>query len=231
MNFPDYPSLAAMFLLGLFGTGHCLGMCGPLVLALPSNHGVRGHLAYHLGRIFTYTIVGVLISAFGAGLRALAQSEGTDPLATVSRLQVIISIISALLLAAFGLARLGILNEPKMLAFAQPQKLPGFLKIQKRASKQGGPLSMALMGLILGLLPCGLSYAAFARVLTSDGPIHGGLLVGAFALGTLPGLLLLGTGAAPFFRKYQRVADLLAGILLIAMALSIGLDGFRVIFE
>ena len=55
--------IVSMFALGLLGTGHCLGMCGPLVLALPwSSRGITSHLAYHMGRVTTYVVVGALVS-------------------------------------------------------------------------------------------------------------------------------------------------------------------------
>ena len=69
MEFMDHINLTAMFLLGLLGSGHCLGMCGPLVLAFPARQGTRGaHVAYNVGRVTTYTILGALLGSLGAGL-------------------------------------------------------------------------------------------------------------------------------------------------------------------
>ena len=78
------------------------------------------------------------------------------------------------------------------------------------------------MGFMMGLLPCGLSYGAFARALPSGGPVTGGLLVLAFGLGTLPGLLLLGTGAGRLALRFRKPLDILSGLLLLALSASLG---------
>lgn len=221
-----WADVASMLLLGLLGTAHCLGMCGPLVLTLPA--GAAGHLAYHLGRVVTYSALGALAAALGAGLRLLAAGGGADPLGAVTRLQVIVSLVAALVLLALGLTRLGVIREPPILSVAGTGRVPGLRWLQRRATG-GGRRALPLLGLglLLGLLPCGLSYAAFARALAAPGPLEGALLALAFGLGTVPGLALLGTGAAAVARRHRRLADLLAGVLLVGMAASLGVDAVR----
>jgi hypothetical protein len=225
---------ASMLLLGLLGTAHCVGMCGPLVLALPAGaawRGARGHAAYHLGRLATYAALGALAAGLGAGLRLLAASSatggsGVSPLAAVTRLQVVVSLVASLLLLALGLARLGIIREPPLLSVASPGRLPWLGRLRRRA-EGGRALPLFGLGLLLGLLPCGLSYAAFARALPAPGPLEGAALTLAFGLGTVPGLALLGTGAAALARRHGRLADILAGMLLVGMAVSLGVDAAR----
>ena len=89
---------------------------------------------------------------------------------------------------------------------------------------------MLLLGMMMGFLPCGLSFAAFTRALPSGGPINGAAMVLAFALGTIPGLLLLGTGASGLARRYQSHLDILAGLLLIFMAVELAVNAFSAIF-
>jgi sulfite exporter TauE/SafE len=72
--------------------------------------------------------------------------------------------------------------------------------------------------MMLGFLPCGLSFAAFARALASANPWSGAALVFFFGIGTLPGLLVLGTGGAGIIRRYRVQSEILAGLLMIAMA-------------
>ncbi len=222
---PDFwPTLLSMLLLGLLGTGHCLGMCGPLVLALPfSTRGFLVHLVYHAGRVVTYVVVGAVVAGIGAGLR-YATADTEDPMAVLARVQVVISMISVLLLLFFGLTRLGIVKEPSILALASPGRVPGFEGLKQRAAEKGRVAPVFALGLLLGLLPCGLSYAAFARVLAAPTPFEGAALVAAFGLGTIPGLLVLGTGGAALARKHRRLADILAGLVLIGMAVSLGVD-------
>ena len=77
----------------------------------------------------------------------------------------------------------------------------------------------------MGLLPCGLSFGAFARALATTEPLTGAALTLAFGIGTLPGLLLLGTGLSVLARRYRRHSDLLAGIVMAAVAARLLVDG------
>ncbi len=70
------PDLGWAFALGLLGAGHCVGMCGPLVLAMPAAGGrLSPQLRYHLGRITTYTVIGAALGGLGAGLTGLVGGE------------------------------------------------------------------------------------------------------------------------------------------------------------
>lgn len=220
-----HSDLYALFLLGILGTGHCVGMCGPLIFAFPARSGgVRAHLFYHLGRISTYTAIGGVMGALGAGLSQLAGRSGLDPLAWIARLQVGFSLLAAAFLLVFGLARLEIIQEPPWMSLAAPEKIPGFHRILRSARNRPSGSGMFLLGLVLGFLPCGLSFAAFARALPAGGFLRGALMVLAFGLGTLPGLLLLGTGASGIARRYRRHSDILSGVVMIAMAVSLAAD-------
>lgn len=208
--------LLSMFLLGLLGTGHCVGMCGPIVLALPGGHHVGVQLAYHAGRATTYVAIGAVLAGLGAGLTEVA------------RVQLVASLLAAAFLLVFGLARLGVLREPRWLmgSSLSPLRLPGFRRVM-RALRGGNRLAIVPYGLLMGFLPCGLSYAAFARALAADGPADGALMVALFALGTVPGLLAVATAASGFFRRHQQLSQLLAGALMVAMAVSLGVDAVR----
>jgi uncharacterized protein len=211
--------ILSMFMLGLLGTGHCIGMCGPLVFILPGQTGrISAHIYYHCGRVATYTAVGGLLGAMGAGLATLSGQATPSTIHWLPRIQVMLSLFAAVLLFILGLSRLGIIHEPKWLMFIDPAKLPGRSKWGPGASHQRAPASFFLTGLMLGFLPCGLSYAAFIRALPSGGLMEGMLLVLAFGLGTVPGLLLVGSGASQLFRRYRRQSDIAAGIIMIGMA-------------
>jgi uncharacterized protein len=210
------------FLLGLFGSGHCVGMCGPLVLAMPAAGGKVGpQLLYHGGRITTYAAIGAALGAVGAGLSLLA-GGGEAALQQVARIQAGFSVVAALFLLGFGLTRLGITGPLGAGAFSLA-KLPLFGRLVARLSGRGAA-SWYPLGLLMGLLPCGLSFAAFARALATGGPAQGGLLALVFALGTLPSLLLLGTAAAGFARKHRQASEIIAGLLMVGMAVSLALD-------
>lgn len=213
--------LLSMFLLGLFGTGHCLGMCGPLVIAFPARVGkFSAHLWYHAGRVSTYTLIGVVLGALGGALGRVG---------VVVHLQVVFAAVAAVFLLLFGLERLGLLKVPKILEVASPIRIPGY-GAARRASESGRPVGMFPLGLVMGFLPCGLSYAAFIRALPAGGAFEGGLLVLVFGVATTPGLLLLGTAASQFMRRYRALADILAGMLMIAMAVDLGADVLQALF-
>jgi sulfite exporter TauE/SafE len=221
----------SMFMLGIFGTGHCIGMCGPLVIAFPARSGKFGsHVYYHLGRIVTYMVIGSMMGGIGAGLAEIATETGGNYPVWIARIQIGVSFVAALFLLMFGLARLGIIREPGWMAMASPDKIPGYRKLLKSAFLNNRQVEMLLLGMMMGFLPCGLSFAAFARALPSASPIKGAAMVFAFALGTVPGLLLLGSGASGFARRYQSHLDILAGLLLIFMAAELTVKAFSTIF-
>jgi sulfite exporter TauE/SafE len=213
--------LASMILLGLLGTGHCMGMCGPLVIAFPGHiKTLSAHAWYHLGRVFTYTGIGFVLGMMSRALQSLGG---------MAHLQVGMSALAALFLLLFGLSRSGLINEPKVLQAANLKKLPGFGAAIK-ASGRKRSASMLPIGLLLGFIPCGLSYAAFARAFASGGALEGGLLLVAFGAGTLPWLFVLGTAASKFMVKYRSLSDVLSGMLMIAMAVDLGADVIQAIF-
>jgi len=219
----DKLDLVPLFFLGLFGTGHCVGMCGPLVFAFPGKTGrFVTHLVYHGGRLSTYTVVGVFMGGLGAGLaRLFSGAESTAYLKLLAQIQVAFSLLAGVFLIIFGLAQMGLINEPGWMAVAMPQKIPGYRKLVRGASTAGGNLDMLLIGLAMGFLPCGLSYAAFSRALATANPVNGGLCLVAFGLGTLPGLLLVGTAASRIARRYRRQSDILSGMLMLGMGLML----------
>lgn len=214
--------MISLFFLGFLGTGHCIGMCGPLVVAFPGRTGRFGpHIYYHCGRLLTYCGIGTLMGSAGAGLAMIAAVTGGEHLQYVTRIQIALSFLAALFLLYFGLCQLGVFNQPQWMRLASPERVPGYRRIVRLAFVNQQTLEMFLTGLLMGLLPCGLSYAAFSRAIAAGTPIRGALLMVAFGIGTLPGLLLIGTGATALARRYQRQSDIVAGLLMIAMGLSL----------
>lgn len=208
--------LIGMFMLGLFGTGHCVGMCGPLIFAFPGRTGrFLSHAWYHLGRVTTYVAVGALLGGVGALLTGLT---GLETKSDVANLQIGLRFFAAALLAALGLIRLGWVREPRWFDLLNPERIPGFKRALSGAADSPGPAVFFPLGLLLGLLPCGLSYGAFAQALSTGSAATGAVLVFAFAAGTVPGLLLLGTGVSAMVRRYRRPSDMIAGLLMLLMA-------------
>ncbi|RJQ75434.1 MAG: sulfite exporter TauE/SafE family protein [Desulfobacteraceae bacterium] len=212
----------SMFLLGLMGSGHCLGMCGPLVIVLPGSYrGWQAHAMYHAGRLITYTAAGGVLGALGQGLVRLSILTPHDTLVWAGRIQMAISLPVALFLLVLGLNRVGLLDEPGWMTRAAPQCIPGYGRVFQRVLNRQGAGWLFPMGLMLGFLPCGLSYGAFARALPAGGAGQGALLAAFFGLGTLPALMLLGTGAGLLWQRFRPQAEIMAGLIMLGMAVSL----------
>jgi sulfite exporter TauE/SafE len=223
----ELTTLTSAIALGLLGSGHCIGMCGPLVLAFPASAGrFSAHLYYHAGRVLTYTLLGILVSGAGMLLVRVSTAVGGDDLTILAHFQVLFAFIAGVFLLIFGLTQLGIIAEPSWMSVAAPAKIPGAQRFLQNSSGHHDPMRLFLTGMLMGFLPCGLSFAALARALALDHPLDGGLLLLAFGLSTLPGLMLLGGSASLFARRYWRQFNILAGLLMIAMSVSLLTDVF-----
>ncbi|MEE8398361.1 MAG: sulfite exporter TauE/SafE family protein [Desulfobacterales bacterium] len=215
----DSLDVVSMFMLGFLGSGHCVGMCGPLVFSFPGQTGkVLPHIGYHMGRITTYICIGAVIGSIRTGITTITGT--TDGAHGPGLLPVQFGLlgVSAICLFLLGLVRLGVLREPKGFGWVTPDRFPGYRKIAASAMADKTARAMFLLGLIFGFLPCGLSFAAFARALPAGGIVQGGLLILAFGLGTVPALLLMGTGASALFRRFRKQSDILSGLLMLYMA-------------
>jgi sulfite exporter TauE/SafE len=203
--------------LGLLGSLHCAAMCGPLLLALPVASGTAGNfifgrVVYQLGRVSTYGFLGV-----GAGL--IGQSV------VFAGLQRWLSIaLGAAILTGFFLSRKIALAAPVMRLV---MRLKFFMATQLR---QRSFRSLALLGMLNGLLPCGLVYVALAGAVARGNFLSAVLFMLVFGLGTLPMMLGIGLSGRifpPFWRlKFRRAIPagvyLLAG-LLILRGLALGI--------
>jgi sulfite exporter TauE/SafE len=183
-------SLLALFLVGLLGGTHCVGMCGGIVGALSMGHtpGAPGasfplHLAYNFGRILSYTLAGAIVGALGSASLALA---GQLPL------RLALYVVANLMLIALGFYLMGITQA---LAFTERLGQNLWRRIQPltRRFLPARSVAQALpLGMLWGWLPCGLVYSALATALAAGSAKQGALLMLAFGLGTLPNLLLAG---------------------------------------
>jgi sulfite exporter TauE/SafE len=217
-----------MFMLGLLGTGHCVGMCGPLIFAFPGRTGrLMPHMWYHLGRITTYSTVGAILGGVSQLLVGAEVSAGAGSTA-FGKLGLLL--LAAVFLLLFGFARVGVLREPGWLRSLSPARIPGFKSTLQEATEGKRCFIFFWLGILLGFLPCGLSYGAFAVAFGTSSAVQGGLAVLVFGAGTVPGLILLGTGASAIFSRYRRQSDILSGVLMILMAIKMGHNAVRMVF-
>ncbi len=181
--------------LGLIGSFHCAGMCGPIAVALPlgkgsTNRKLLGGIAYNLGRTVTYALMGAAFGLLGKGL-SLAGFQST-----VSIIMGSIMILSIIFPRLF-----------KNLTFFENTTIKLTSKLQAQFGllfNKGSIKSLFLIGLLNGLLPCGLVYAALAGSIATASVELGILFMVMFGLGTIPmllGISLLGNMASLSLRK------------------------------
>jgi sulfite exporter TauE/SafE len=207
------PLFSMALLTGLFGSGHCLGMCGGLVAALSlSTDQRRGGLTFHLlytaGRITTYTLIGLVVGWLGS---AIAYAES---FATFTR---IILLGSDLFVILIGLGSAGLFRGFNLLSLECAGPV-GALTVAVRGLRRLPPAVAALpLGLLFGFIPCGLLYAMAITAAQSAAPLQGAQIMLAFGLGTAPALLLFGTAAHWLGSKARRWMLFSAGIMVALM--------------
>jgi sulfite exporter TauE/SafE len=167
------------------------------------------------------------MAAIGGLLPQIAASTSSDPQIWLMRGKIGFGLIAGTFLFLFGISRIGLVPEPAWMASATPGRIPGFRRIVQAAMQDSKASDMAVLGLMLGLIPCGLSYGAFAMALQAESIVKGMLMTGALGLGTLPGLLLLGTGIGAIIRRFRRQSDFLSGLLMSGMGLILLFRGVK----
>lgn len=203
-------SLWGAFLLGLTGGfGHCLAMCGPFVAAAGLTDGAacgarasaasgrrtaagagaaaRFQLAYHLGRLATYTLLGALLGLLGEAGAVVTLTGPLSPTALTRWLKLgagaLMLAVGVIMLVAWMRGRSARLPEPT----AWVAGLPWFGRTVARLARSGGWWGLPL-GALMGLLPCAPLLPAELAALATGNPLFGAATMLAFGLGTLPAL-------------------------------------------
>lgn len=205
------------FALGLLGGLHCAGMCGPLMLALPmgprrAGTFVVGRVVYQLGRVATYAVLGVLSGLVGRTLWAAGVQQS-------------ISILLGLLVLA------GLALTPRFLQSDWVTR--GVMELKRTMAaflQRRGFLSLAVLGTLNGLLPCGLVYAACAAAAATGSAWEGARYMLVFGAGTFPVMLgislsgrLIPTSWRVALRHLVPVSVAVVGCLLILRGMSLGI--------
>lgn len=177
------------FFMGLFGSLHCVAMCGPLLLALPSvgeNQWIkaRNRLIYQIGRILTYGAIGLLIGFIGVGI-------------SIQGWQQVLSIATGVMLIALAVFHFMGTKSSSLLKMQQRLLAPLIKQMGYWLHRPGGSF---MTGVLNGLLPCGMVYMALAAALNTGSALSGAMFMVMFGLGTLP-LLLITSIAGNFIKS------------------------------
>lgn len=182
----DLISIASIAFLGSFG--HCIGMCGGIVIAYSSrkvddkwSNFMQGfaHLVYSFGRITTYVILGVIFGALGG----VAQFNGFTTAA--------LTIIAGIFMILAGLSLLGKLEFLTKLEHSL-SNTKWYQDIFRQVLRSKSLYSFYILGLLNGLLPCGLVYFFAVTAASTGSPLWGAVVMFIFGLSTIPALFGLG---------------------------------------
>lgn len=209
---------ALLLLTGLAGSvGHCLGMCGPLVIMVglhlrAGNSSSFAHqLLYHGSRISLYTVLGGAAGLFGsfAGSAGRLSTSGGA-----------LSIAFGAGVMFFGLVYLGWLPAARL------KRLGAALKTAMSwALRRGDNLGVALLGALSGLLPCCLVYGSLLAAASTAAPLAGALGMFLFGAGTIPALLVVGMTAAVLGTRSQEALRRISGAAMVLVALQLEVRG------
>lgn len=203
--------------IGLFGSVHCVAMCGGIASAVALGAGpdatAGGRLrllgTVGLGRVLGYALAGVVAGGFGLGVAETLGMRGGAALRVIAGLMLLgmACVIAGLWHAPLALERIG------LAVWRRLSPLAGSLR------GTGGARAV-LLGALWGWLPCGLVYGALGWAAATGRPLDGALVMVAFGVGTLPATLVTGT-AALRLRRVLRASTprRAAGVLLAVFAL------------
>ena len=225
--------LLAPLVIGFAGSLHCLGMCGPLVMAYSIHvakpldpderevtrlwrNGLAHHLSFHLGRVLTYGLLGALAAAIAhlAGFHLF-----------FSGLRSGLTIGGGALMALVGLVLLGVLPLP--FSTGGLSAAPSSLVARRVSSLLRSPhaVSKVALGFFTGFLPCMLSWAMVIKAATTQTLVGGFLTMLAFGLGTVPALFFTGLSASLLSSKVRFLGERAAAVAVIVMGLILVYKG------
>ena len=208
----------AAFIVGLLGSGHCIGMCGGLVSGCFMKLQAKGpwpYAAYHAARIGIYAGVGLVAALLGTVLVA----SGMTGLA-----QGVLQILAGAIVILLGLDLLGVSPIRNTYGFAPV----AWLRRQFVTATQKGPvLGAAISGAINGLMPCSMTMAMAVKATTAPSPPEGMLLMLAFGAGTLPSMLFASVLFGKLGPRLRGGLQKLAALFVIALGVSTLWQGVR----
>lgn len=212
--------LIAGFLTGLLGGLHCIGMCGPIVMALRKDENAKKDLfnkaIYNTGRVVTYGFLGLAAGIFGGMFEFYGMQQ-------------IVSVVTGILIIVF--VAIGFVYTKRVLNVSIFQKPINFLKSKlSYFLKMKSKTSFFLLGILNGFLPCGLVYLALAGAFVVSEPLLSSAYMMLFGIGTFPAMMLFGAIILKMkqkfninFNKFIPVFSLILAVIFILRGLNLGI--------
>jgi sulfite exporter TauE/SafE len=206
------------FLIGLLGSLHCIGMCGPIALLIPTSKNPALKfiqiITYNFGRVLTYSMFGLVFGLLGESFRLAKIQQYTSVV-------VGLVLITIVVMSFFAKGSESKLNKLTMQLFNPIKKQLGKLLGANRKN-------LLLVGGLNGFLPCGLIYFALAGSLTASSIQNSMLFMALFGLGTLPAMMFF-----MYFKSFinakinvKRIVPymlLVMGFLLVLRGMNLGI--------
>lgn len=219
-------SVFAGLIVGLAGSLHCVGMCGPLLLALPfeSHNKWIGASFYHLGRIFCYGLFGAVLAMLGVTLRY----SGVHEIISIS--------LGILMLVSLLLFYLNV--SFFKVTFTNTWAIQKMKKYWGEFFKTKSLVTLTIIGFLNGLLPCGFVYVALGFSLLFNNPVDSFLYMFFFGVGTVPLLLGINLFRNLLLNRYRQkiqlfypIGTFVIGVLLIIRGLELNIPYLSPVLE
>lgn len=187
--------IISAWLLGILGSFHCVGMCGPIALTLPTQHlkgwsRVVGIVLYNFGRMFTYALLGLLLGWLGSRFILFGWQ------------QIISILIGGLFILVFILA----LFRKRLVknAFLTQYWNKVIVNTLAMLFRRKGLTTLLFIGMLNGLLPCGMVYMAVAGAAATGHAWTGALFMAAFGFGTFPAMMAMSFAGNLFSIQFRQ---------------------------
>ena len=210
-----------VFITGLLASLHCVGMCGPIVLAYSTFGGAGNragmftlHAAYNGGRILSYTLMGAVVGLAGTALGSLKVTGEY------------VSIIGGAAMILFGFGMLGLVFYPGQNTSGGPSGI--IRKFYGALLKKNTMGSKISLGFLTPLLPCGMLYAMFIKAMAAGTAARGAITMAVFGIGMAPSLILIGSLSSVLSTRMRRGAEQLAAVTIILMGVILIMRGLHV---
>jgi len=207
--------------LGLAGSFHCIGMCGPIAFVLPVDRSSKSRMLYqtflyHFGRVLSYSLIGLLFGLIGKGLYLAGFQQ---------RLSILMGVIMiGLIIVPISIFNKYNFSKPLYRLIGQVKQKLGFY-LNKKSNK-----ALFSIGFFNGFLPCGLVYMALIGAISVGNETQGALYMALFGIGTIPMMtaaILLGNVVNISIRaKIQKIIPVfvvIIGLLFILRGLGLGI--------
>jgi len=207
--------------MGLVGSVHCAGMCGPIAISLPYKVGIQTKeetfmkiFLYNLGRVVTYSFMGAVFGLVGKGFFTMG----------IQKWLLIILAVLLILVAVFSID-----VESKALKIPFINRFNNKLKTTlARLLKKATIKTFFYIGILNGFLPCGLVYMAIAAAIATGSVVSSVLYMALFGLGTMPMMMALGYGGNFIGQKFKRILRKLYPVFMILFAIFFLMRAFKI---